>query len=149
MGCHALLQEIFPIQGSNPCLFHLLHWQADSLPLYHLGSPEIYISIYRDIYIYVSNSLRPHGLQHTRLPCPLLPPRVCANSCHIESVMLPNHLVLCCPFLLLPYIICYFFFSFGNPEKENMWWRTEKKWILVIRWLNMVNGSSLRTFLPL
>ena len=20
----------------------------------------------------------------------------------------------------------YFFFSFGNPEKENMWWRTEK-----------------------
>ena len=25
----------------NPdlCLFHLLHWQADSLPLYHLGSP--------------------------------------------------------------------------------------------------------------
>ena len=41
------------------------------------------------------------------------------------------------------------FFSFGNPEKENMWWRTEKKWILVIRWLNMVNGFSLRTFLPL
>ena len=105
--------------------------------------------IYIDRYIYVSNSLRPHGLQHTRLPCPLLPPRVCSNSCHIESVMLPNHLVLCCPFLLLPYIICYFFFSFGNPEKENMCWRTEKKWILVIRWLNMVNGFSLRTFLPL
>ena len=28
----------------------------------------------------VSNSLRPHGLQHARLVCPSLPPRVCSNS---------------------------------------------------------------------
>ena len=28
----------------------------------------------------VSKSLRPHGLQHTRLPCPL-PLRACSNSC--------------------------------------------------------------------
>ena len=27
------------------------------------------------------NSLQPHGLQHARLPCPSLPPRVCSNSC--------------------------------------------------------------------
>ena len=33
MGCHALLQETFPTQGSNPCLLCLLHWQAGSLPL--------------------------------------------------------------------------------------------------------------------
>ena len=26
MGCHALLQEIFPTQGSNPGLLCLLHW---------------------------------------------------------------------------------------------------------------------------
>ena len=31
-----LLQGIFPTQGLNP---HLLHWQADSLPLCHQGSP--------------------------------------------------------------------------------------------------------------
>ena len=37
MGCHALLQGIFPTQRSNPCL---LHWQADSLPLSHLGSSQ-------------------------------------------------------------------------------------------------------------
>ena len=37
VGCHFLLQGIFLTQGSNPCL---LHWQADSLPLSHLGSPE-------------------------------------------------------------------------------------------------------------
>ena len=38
MGCH-FLQGIFPSQGSSPHLFYLLHWQSDSLPLHHLGSP--------------------------------------------------------------------------------------------------------------
>ena len=37
-GCHFLLQGIFPIEGMNPRLSHLLQWQADSLPLCHLGS---------------------------------------------------------------------------------------------------------------
>ena len=35
MGCHFLLQKIFPDQGLNSCL---LHWQADSLPVSHQGS---------------------------------------------------------------------------------------------------------------
>ena len=30
VGCHFLLQGIFPTQGSNPHLFHLQHWQAGS-----------------------------------------------------------------------------------------------------------------------
>ena len=38
VGCHFLLQGIFPTQGSNP---HLLHWQVDSLSLNHLGSPNL------------------------------------------------------------------------------------------------------------
>ena len=29
----------------------------------------------------MSNSLRPHGLQHTRFPCPSPSPRPCSNSC--------------------------------------------------------------------
>ena len=29
----------------------------------------------------MSDSLQPNGLQHTRLPCPSLSPRVCSNSC--------------------------------------------------------------------
>ena len=29
----------------------------------------------------VSTSLRPHGLQHARLPCPSSSPRTCSNSC--------------------------------------------------------------------
>ena len=36
VGLHALLQEIFLTQGLNS---HLLHWQVDSLPVRHLGSP--------------------------------------------------------------------------------------------------------------
>ena len=32
----------------------------------------------------VSDSLWPHGLQHTRLLCPLLPLRVCSNSCPLS-----------------------------------------------------------------
>ena len=36
VGCHALLQGIFPMQGSNS---HLLHWQVGSLPLAPPGKP--------------------------------------------------------------------------------------------------------------
>ena len=50
----------------------------------------------------VSDFLRPHGLQHARLPCPFPPPRICSLM-SIESVMPSNHLVFCHP-LLLPSI---------------------------------------------
>ena len=36
-GLHALLQGIFPTQGSNPCLLWLLPWQVGSLPLVPAG----------------------------------------------------------------------------------------------------------------
>ena len=51
----------------------------------------------------VSNALWPHGLQHTRLPCPSLSLSL-PKFMSIESVMPSNHLILCCPFLLLPLI---------------------------------------------
>ena len=35
---------IFPTQGSKLCPLRLLHWQADSSPLNHLGSPETQIT---------------------------------------------------------------------------------------------------------
>ena len=43
----------------------------------------------------MSNSLGPHGLQHTRLPCPSLSPGVCSNSCPLLSVSTCNS--WCCP----------------------------------------------------
>ena len=32
----------------------------------------------------MSDSLQPHGLQHTRLPCPSPTPRACSNSCPLR-----------------------------------------------------------------
>ena len=84
----------------------------------------------------MSDSLWPHGLQHTRLPCPPLSSGVCSKFMSIESVMLSNHFILCCPLLLLPSIFPsitvfsnestlhirwpkYWSFSFSiNPAKE-------------------------------
>ena len=43
MGCHAYLQGIFLIQGSNLCLLSLLHWQVGSLPLVPPGKPPLRI----------------------------------------------------------------------------------------------------------
>ena len=50
VGSLSLFQGIFPSQGLN---LHLLHWQADSLPLHHVGNERCSV---------VSDSLRPHGL---------------------------------------------------------------------------------------
>ena len=36
---------IFLTQGSNPCLLHLLHWQAGSLPLAPPGKPNLIVVI--------------------------------------------------------------------------------------------------------
>ena len=33
----------------------------------------------------MSDSLQPHGLQHTRLPCPSPSPRACSNSCPLSQ----------------------------------------------------------------
>ena len=49
----------------------------------------------------MSDSLWPHGLQHTRLPCPSPTPRACSNSCPLSQWF---YLILCHPPLLLPSI---------------------------------------------
>ena len=41
----------------------------------------------------MSDSLQHHGLQHARVPCPSLSPRL-LKSMSIESVILSNHLIL-------------------------------------------------------
>ena len=48
----------------------------------------------------MSNSLQLHGLQHATFPCPSLSPRVMS----IDLMMPSNHLIFCCPLLLLPSI---------------------------------------------
>ena len=160
VGSHFPLQGIFPTQGSNP---HLLHWQAGSLPLSHLGCPNFSGGKY--LKQILSHELESPTLEATVSNClatccgillsghhiillstqcwsvcmsnetgihiaallvvvqllshvwllatwctaagqtslSFISPRVCSNSYQL-SVMPSNHLILCCPFFLLPSI---------------------------------------------
>ena len=49
----------------------------------------------------VSDSLRPHGLQHAKFPCPSPPPRVCSNSCPLSRWHHPTILSSVIPFSYL------------------------------------------------
>ena len=43
VGCHFLLQGIFPTQGSKPRLLCFLHWLADSLCLQKVDIAIFYL----------------------------------------------------------------------------------------------------------
>ena len=58
---------------------HLLdHQKSKRVPENHLSSVQFSHSV-------VSNSLWPHGLQHSRPPCPTPTPRVYSNSCPLSQ----------------------------------------------------------------
>jgi len=65
----------FPGEG-NIYIYYL--WSAASRS-YTVRKTCLFVPIYSFIQSVVAH-LRPHGLQHTRLPCPSLFPRVCSNS---------------------------------------------------------------------
>ena len=71
-------------------------WISGSLSETYFSSVQFSCSV-------LSDSFRPHELQHTRPPCPSPTPGVYSNM-SIESVMRSNHLILCCPLLLSPSI---------------------------------------------
>ena len=87
--CQFLLQGIFLTQGSNP---GLPHWQAGSLPPTLPGKPKSAIHIPQFSPSVMSDSLRPCGLQHTRLPCPSPTPGAYSDSrpwsqwCHTTTI---------------------------------------------------------------
>ena len=45
VGCHFLLQEIFPTQEFNPGLLYFLNWQADSSTLASLGKLHVCVCV--------------------------------------------------------------------------------------------------------
>jgi len=116
-GCPALLQGIFPIQGSNPCLLRLLHWQMGSLPLLPPGKP---FSMMVFVQTHLCLTLRPHGLQHTGLPVYHQLPEF-TQTLSTESVMPSNHLILCHPLLFLPSILPSIK-VFSNESALNIRW---------------------------
>ena len=83
--------------------------------------PKIYvlISSYWSVqfsWSVVSNSLRPHGLQHTRLPCPLPTPGAYSNSCHWVGI---NLLLLISSLFFLSNKGSTRGFSGGSDDKES------------------------------
>ena len=67
--CWAAMDEWIPFHFITrlPCNRSLLYLKYPLLLLFSCSA--------------ISDSLRPHGLQHARLPCPSASPRVCTNSC--------------------------------------------------------------------
>ena len=62
-------------------------------------SPLIFSHILKAVqWLSVSNSLRPHGLKHGRLPCPSLSLRLCSNSCPLSRWCHPTILSSVAPF---------------------------------------------------
>ena len=55
--------------------------EIDSYLLYHPPSISFKTISVQFSHSVVSDSLRPHGLQHARLPCPSPTPGACSNSC--------------------------------------------------------------------
>ena len=47
VGCHTLLQGIFPTQGSNPHVLSRMHWQVGSLPLVPPEKPHSALVLYK------------------------------------------------------------------------------------------------------
>ena len=64
----------------------------------------MYQSVSQFSHSVVSNSLRRHGLQHTRLPCPSPTPGIYSNSCPLSQWCHPTISSPVCPLLLPPSI---------------------------------------------
>ena len=108
VGCHFLLQGIFPTQGSNPGFLYHLHWQVDSLPLVPPGKPcnQLHGTNFQDCS--VTKYVQLFATPWTACSTPAFPILHCLLSLlkliSTKSVMLYNYLILCCPLLLLPSI---------------------------------------------
>ena len=89
--------------------------------------PRIFLSYFQLVlfsHSVMSDSLWPHGLQYTKLPCPLPTSGAYANSCPSSQVMPSNHLILCCPLFLQPSI----FPSIRDFSDESVLIRWAKYW---------------------
>ena len=67
---------------------------------------EVVVHIHSEILLLfshsiMSNSLQPHGLQHTRLPCSSPSPRTCSNSCPLSHRCHPT-----IPSSVIPFSFC-------------------------------------------
>ena len=62
------------------CSLRVILWRISKINVFIYLTNTSYASFLLFSRSVVFHSLRPHGLQHTILPCPSLPPRVCWKS---------------------------------------------------------------------
>ena len=84
LGCHFLLQSIFPTQRLNSCLLWLLHWQMDSLlppgKHYMMGSKSQYMVA---IIIFIVKFVLENELTHLRNSLIYILWNVVYSQCHV------------------------------------------------------------------
>ena len=96
-----LVPSFFSLEGSGHCFrfpsncpdLECGSWYLVIIPKSH--SVQFSCSV-------MSDSLRPHGLQHARLPYPSPTPEACSNSCSLSHLCHPT--ISSCRLLLLPSI---------------------------------------------
>jgi len=78
-------------------------FSSSRVRIWELGDKETWVLKNRCLVL--SDSLRPYGWQHSRLPCPSPSPRACSNSCPLSR--------WCCPtvsFSDVPFSSCFQWF---------------------------------------
>ena len=71
----------------------------------------------------MSDSLRPHGLQHTRLPCPSPSPETCSNPCTLSWWCHPTILSS-----VIPFSSCLQSFPASGSSESALYIRWPKCW---------------------
>ena len=99
VGCHFLLWGIFPTQGSNSRLLHLLYWQIQALPLSHLGNPFSSVKFLSCVQLFATP-----WIAACQACLSITNSQSLLTLLLVESVMPSNHLVLFCPLRLPPSI---------------------------------------------
>ena len=106
VGYHFLLQGIFLTQGWN---LHLLNWQADSLPLTHLGSVALlYVVFY---YVGIPLFIYPFSYPRTLVYFLFYVTTICiAMNIVKEGEYLLKYFFALGAFFFVEYLICLFLF---------------------------------------
>ena len=108
VGSHFLLHGIFLTQGLSPSLLHcreILYHRSHSVALgrlFDLGTHFPHLRVFFSSVQSLSHSLRPHGLQHARLPCSSPTPGAYSNSCPLSRWCHPTISSSIVPFSLHP-----------------------------------------------
>ena len=103
----------YSLSASFPTPQHLISWlivlSCSKESELGLGNSLLYLVFFQFSHSVVSDTLRPHGVQHARLPCPSPSPRACSNPCPLSWWCHPTISSSVIPFSCLRYFNLVFF----------------------------------------